>query len=209
MSPSKSLQDTLLNRSKSKCELCSTSISTSSQHFYSVPPIPPAKMEQSSDRTILLCEECLNIIEKGASDKKVSELRFLNDSIWSEIPAVVVISWRILKKLGHEVSWAADLLGQIYLDDENLKWAESDELNNSQEGASEGSVTPTRDSNGNLLSDGDTVTLIKDLEVKGAGFTAKRGTIVRKISLTDNPLHVEGKVNGVQIVLVASFLKKS
>jgi protein PhnA len=53
------------------------------------------------------------------------------------------------------------------------------------------------------------VTLIKDLEVKGAGFTAKRGTAVRDIRLTSNPKHIEGKVNGVQIVLVAAYLKKA
>ena len=66
----------------------------------------------------------------------------------------------------------------------------------------------TRDSNGLPLADGDSVTLIKDLEVKGAGFTAKRGTMVKNISLTSNPEHVEGKVNGIRIVLVAKYLKK-
>ena len=43
----------------------------------------------------------------------------------------------------------------------------------------------------------------------GAGFTAKRGTLVKGIRLTNNPLHIEGKVNGVQIVLVAAYLKKA
>jgi protein PhnA len=60
-----------------------------------------------------------------------------------------------------------------------------------------------------VLLEGDNVTIIKDLEVKGAGFTAKRGTMVRGIHLTDNPLHIEGKVNGTQIVLVAAYLKKA
>ncbi|MGL5309699.1 MAG: PhnA domain-containing protein, partial [Plesiomonas shigelloides] len=44
---------------------------------------------------------------------------------------------------------------------------------------------------------------------KGANFTAKRGTMVKNISLTSNPEHIEGRVNGVQIVLVANFLKKA
>ncbi|PIR17599.1 MAG: PhnA domain protein, partial [Elusimicrobia bacterium CG11_big_fil_rev_8_21_14_0_20_64_6] len=66
-----------------------------------------------------------------------------------------------------------------------------------------------KDSNGNILSEGDTVTLIKDLNVKGANFTAKRGTIVRKIALTDNPEQIEGKVNGTQIVLLTKYLKKA
>ena len=58
------------------------------------------------------------------------------------------------------------------------------------------------------MAEGDSVTLIKDLDVKGGGFTAKRGTLVKNISLTNNPKHIEGKVNGIQIVLVAAFLKK-
>ncbi|MGL5800184.1 MAG: PhnA domain-containing protein, partial [Plesiomonas sp.] len=57
--------------------------------------------------------------------------------------------------------------------------------------------------------DGDSVTLIKDLVVKGANFTAKRGTMVKNITLTSNPEHIEGRVNGVHIVLVAAFLKKA
>ena len=53
------------------------------------------------------------------------------------------------------------------------------------------------------------MTLIKDLVVKGGGFTAKRGTLVKNIALTSNPKHVEGRVNGTVIVLVAAFLKKA
>ena len=66
------------------------------------------------------------------------------------------------------------------------------------------------DSNGAVLEAGDTVTLIKDLNVKGAGFTAKRGTAVRNISLVpDTPEHIEGRVNGQQIVILTQFVKKS
>ncbi|MBV1907027.1 MAG: alkylphosphonate utilization protein [Pseudomonadales bacterium] len=66
------------------------------------------------------------------------------------------------------------------------------------------------DSNGAVLSNGDTVTLTKDLNVKGADFTAKRGTAVRGISLVvDNAEHIEGKVNGQQIVILTKFVKKS
>ena len=50
---------------------------------------------------------------------------------------------------------------------------------------------------------------MKSGEVKGAGFTAKRGTAVRNISLTENPEQIEGRVNGVKIVLLTCFLKKS
>jgi protein PhnA len=117
--------------------------------------------------------------------------------MWSEHSAVKVMTWRLLKNI-EDQAWAADLLSQMYLEDELLEWAST----------GQGSSQKTVDSNGNQLSDGDTVTLIKDLDVKGANFTAKRGTIVKKIRLTDNPEHIEGKVNGTQIVLVANFLKK-
>ncbi|NBU22117.1 PhnA domain protein, partial [bacterium] len=65
------------------------------------------------------------------------------------------------------------------------------------------------DSFGNILSNGDSVTLIKDLDVKGANFTAKRGTVVKNISLTADPTQIEGRVNGTQIVLLTQYLKKS
>ncbi len=56
---------------------------------------------------------------------------------------------------------------------------------------------------------GDNVIIIKDLEVKGAGWTAKRGTVVKNITFTDNPEQIEGKVNGVKIILLSKFLKKA
>lgn len=67
----------------------------------------------------------------------------------------------------------------------------------------------TRDSNGNTLADGDAVTLIKDLKVKGMSVTLKRGTMVKKIRLTDDPAEVDCKINGSDIVLRTEFLKKA
>ncbi|MGE3247460.1 MAG: alkylphosphonate utilization protein [Beijerinckiaceae bacterium] len=68
----------------------------------------------------------------------------------------------------------------------------------------------TRDSNGNILNDGDSVTLIKDLKVKGTSTVLKRGTLVKNIRLTGNPEEVDcntGKVKG--LVLRTEFLKKA
>lgn len=65
-----------------------------------------------------------------------------------------------------------------------------------------------KDSNGNILSDGDTVTLIKDLKVRGSSTTLKRGTVVKKIRLTDNEDEVDCRINGSSIVLRTEFLKK-
>jgi protein PhnA len=123
--------------------------------------------------------------------------------MWSQVPAVQVIVWRLLNQLNTE-PWAQDLLDMLYLEDDTLAWAKT--------GANQDSL-PTvdhKDSNGALLNDGDTVTLTKDLNVKGVSFTAKRGTAVRNISLVeDNPEQLEGRVNGTQIVILTKFVKRA
>ncbi|GAA3981780.1 hypothetical protein GCM10022210_36490 [Mucilaginibacter dorajii] len=65
-----------------------------------------------------------------------------------------------------------------------------------------------KDSNGNILNDGDSVTLIKSLKVKGGGVTLKQGTLVKKIRLTDDDKEVDCKIDGMSIVLKTEFLKK-
>jgi len=116
--------------------------------------------------------------------------------MWSEDPALQVVAARTLKRL--DTDWARDLLDQLYLDEETQAWADN--------------VAPQtnhRDSNGVALSAGDTVVLIKDLNVKGAGFTAKRGTAVHRITLVpDNDAHIEGRVEGQRIVILTEFVKK-
>ena len=68
----------------------------------------------------------------------------------------------------------------------------------------------TRDSNGAILSAGDSVVLIKDLPVKGSSMVAKRGTAVRSIRLVrDNAEQIEGRVNDQTIVILTQFVKKS
>jgi protein PhnA len=66
----------------------------------------------------------------------------------------------------------------------------------------------TKDSNGTLLNNGDSVLIIKTLKVKGTSGSLDRGTVVKNIKLTDNNQEVEAKVNGSIIVLKAEFLKK-
>ncbi|MCC8143118.1 MAG: alkylphosphonate utilization protein [Tannerellaceae bacterium] len=65
-----------------------------------------------------------------------------------------------------------------------------------------------KDSNGAVLADGDSVTVIKDLKVKGSSMVIKRGTKVKSIRLTDNPEEVDCKIDGSSIVLKTCFLKK-
>ena len=74
--------------------------------------------------------------------------------------------------------------------------------------AAEGRVE-VRDAVGNLLQDGDQVTLIKDLDVKGAGQTLKRGTLIKSIRLTGDPQEIDCKYEGIKgLVLRAEFVRK-
>ena len=65
-----------------------------------------------------------------------------------------------------------------------------------------------KDSNSSILKDGDTVTVIKDLKVKGSSITLKRGTTIKKIRLTNDAEEVDCRVDGSNIVLKTCFLKK-
>jgi protein PhnA len=66
-----------------------------------------------------------------------------------------------------------------------------------------------RDAVGNILKDGDQVTLIKDLTVKGAGQTLKRGTLIKSIRLTGDSQEIDCKFEGIKgLVLRAEFVRK-
>ena len=70
-------------------------------------------------------------------------------------------------------------------------------------------MSDSKDSNGNMLNEGDSVQLIKDLKVKGTSVTLKRGTVAKNIRLTDDPEEVECNVDKVKgLVLKTCFLKK-
>lgn len=185
----------LKERSKGACELCS---SKQNLEVYEIPP----SLNGSFANSIYACSTC---IEQMNDPQKMdpNHWRCLNDSMWSEVPGVQVLAWRMLNRLKGE-GWPGNLLDMLYLDDETLKWAKA-----TGEG-DENDIPQHRDSNGDLLQSGDNVVLIKDLNVKGANFTAKRGTAVRRISLVrDNPEQIEGKVNGQQIVILTQYVKKS
>jgi protein PhnA len=191
-----STEKALHARSESKCELCGA---TETLGVYEVPPISNG----SVDECALICEACREQIE-NPEKVDIHHWRCLNDSMWSQVPAVQVMAWRMLKRLSTE-GWPQDLLDMLYLDEGTQAWAEA-----TGEWKSDEDTVKHVDSNGAVLEAGDTVTLIKDLNVKGANFTAKRGTVVRGISLVeDNPEHIEGRVNGQQIVILTKFVKKA
>jgi len=159
------------------CDLCGSDVNVKE---YQVKP---------KDEKVNLCETCLSQIESGNLDE--THFNCLNDAMWSENPAIKVLSYRLLKQLGR-----TDLLDMMYLEDDEQAWADYEE-------------EVLKDSNGNILKDGDSVTVIKDLEVKGAGKTVKRGTTVKNIRMCDVAGHVSCKVDGIgSIYLKAEFLKK-
>ena len=91
-------------------------------------------------------------------------------------------------------------------DEESGEWLPASEL---AEKASAASGVEVRDAVGNLLADGDQVTLIKDLDVKGAGQTLKRGTLIKSIRLTGDPQEIDCKYEGIKgLVLRAEFVRK-
>lgn len=100
---------------------------------------------------------------------------------------------------------AADDEDYVY-DKVSGEWMPASEL--AARGAAEGAVE-VRDAVGNLLADGDQVTLIKDLTVKGAGQTLKRGTLIKSIRLTGDAQEIDCKFDGIKgLVLRAEFVKK-
>jgi protein PhnA len=185
-----SLLDDLTARAGGACELCGAPDDLSA---YEVSGGPGG--------AALVCGVCRAQFEDQAT-MVPQHWRGLSDSMWTPVPAVQALAWRMLDRLRAE-TWAQDLLEMLYLDDDTRAWAEA--------GATEAAPGLRHvDSNGAVLAAGDTVTLIKDLTVKGAGFTAKRGTAVRGIALDPgNAKHIEGRVNGQRIVILCAFVKKT
>lgn len=189
-----SVRSDLMDRSEGKCELCS---STQELDEFLVAPQDGGHQ----DHYIVACAKCIDQLN-NPDTTDVNHWRCLNDCMWSAIPAVQVVSYRMLHRLSEE-GWAQDLKEMMYMDDDTAQWANSG-LND------ESTTIVHKDSNGNVLEAGDTVVLIKDLNVKGANFTAKRGTAVRRIRLVyDNAEQIEGKVEGQQIVILTQYVKKS
>ena len=191
-----SIEKELQSRSDSKCELCSA---TKSLSVYDVPP----EANGSAEQAILICQTCQDQINHPDTMDE-NHWRCLNESMWSQIPAVQIMAWRLLTRLSSK-GWPQDLLDMLYLDDGTLAWAQAD-----GDGIDESDKVIHKDCNGAILNNGDNVVITKDLVIKGANFTAKRGTAVRKISLVpDSAREIEGKVEGQLIVLATRFLKKS
>jgi protein PhnA len=193
-----SLLKALEDRSNSQCELCGAS-----NKLAVFTPAPATR--ESLDNSLLACDSCRTQIDDPASTDS-NHWRCLNDSMWSEAKAVKIIAWRMLTRLRNE-GWPQDLLDMLYLDEETLALAHA---TGEGEGETQEADPKHLDCNGVELTAGDSVVLIKDLDVKGSSLTAKRGTAVRNIRLDpDNHEFIEGKVDVQQIVILTKFVKKS
>ena len=99
----------------------------------------------------------------------------------------------------------ADTDDDYVYDEATGEWRPASEI----AGAEAAGKPEARDSAGNLLDDGDAVTLIKDLKVKGANQTLKQGTVIRAIRLTDNPEEIDCRHEGIKgLVLRTEFVRK-
>ena len=189
------LEEELQIRSNNSCELCG---SANQLVVYGIPPMGGA----IADKNIYICEKCLQQLDKK-EELDLKHWTCLNTSMWSEVVAVQVVAWRMLNRLKNE-TWAADALDMMYLDDDTLEWAKA-----SNDHLDKGDDDMHRDCNGTLLNSGDSITLIKTLEVKGSQIQAKIGTVVKNIKLVaDNTAHIEGKIEGQQIVILTKFVRK-
>ncbi len=189
------LEELIQKRSENKCELCKAEVKLS---MYEVPPANASNEENN----ILICTNCQNQIDKK-SELDSTHWACLKESMWSEVAGIQLVAWRMLNRLKNE-SWAMESLDMMYLDDEKLAWAKTtgDHENTDV-------VQLHRDSNNHILQTGDTIVLIKSLDVKGSTLTARLGTVVRNIRLVDDNFEqIEGRVEGQQIVILTKYVRK-
>jgi protein PhnA len=189
------LEAILLQRSENKCELCK---STEEVKLYEVLP----QKSTSEENCFMICSTCLAQIDKKA-ELNSNHWQCLSETMWSEVPGIQVVAWRMLNRLKNE-SWAADNLDMLFLEDEVLVWAKAtgDHDNDS-------AVDLHKDSNGVILQTGDTVVLTKSLDVKGTTLNAKMGTVVKNIRIVEeNTEQIEGKIEGQVIVILTKYVRK-
>jgi protein PhnA len=189
------MSQTLIERANSICEICEQPVENI--NAYTIAP----KSADDAANQVALCNICNESILNNNYDNP-NHFRTLVSSIWSEVPAVQVLSYKILEKLKAN-DWAAEALDGAYLEESLIAWAnaENDALANK---------IIHKDAYGVVLEAGDTILLTENLNVKGTNFIAPKGTKVSKIRLVaDNAEQIEGKVNGDTIVILTKFVRKS
>ncbi len=188
-----SLPPVLSNRANGACEICTTS--TTLLHGYTL----PAK-SNIIENQVAVCKVCENDIA-SKQFTNVNHWQCLSGSIWNETYAIRALSYYVLKQLETQV-WAKDILDSVEIEEDINEWV-TISLHTDK-------PLIHKDSYGVVLEHGDTIVLTQNLPVKGANFIAPKGTIVRKIKLVhDSEEQIEGKVEGMTIVILTKFVRKS
>ena len=187
------IEKKLKDRCGSVCEI------SGAEHDLVVYTLPPHTAE-SLEHSVLLAKNLKDQVENPETmDEK--NWRGLSDSMWNENLPVQILSWRMLARLKNN-----DLLEMMYLDEDALAWAKA---TGEDEEEDENKIVH-KDSNVVTLLDGDSVVLVKDLDVKGATFTAKRGAAVHNIKLVwDDATLIEGRVENQTIFILTQYVKKT
>ena len=182
----------LKDRSGSVCEI---SGSDENLVVYIVEP----KTDAIPENCILITKQLRDQIE-NKDLMNANDWRGLSDSMWNENLPVQIVSWRMHARLKNN-----DMLEMMYLDEDALEWAKATGEDEDEEGK-----IVHKDSNGNIFLDGDSVVLIKDLYVKGATFSAKRGAAVHNIKVVwDDVNLIEGRVENQHIYILTQYVKKT
>ena len=115
-----SLEQTLMQRSDSACELCGEG---NNLDVYKIPPTP----DDSPEQALLICNTCQDQID-APDTMDANHWRCLNDAMWKPVDAIQVMSWRLLSRLSAKgEAWAQDLVEMMYLEEDALEWAKSTE----------------------------------------------------------------------------------
>lgn len=190
------IEEELRQRSGNHCELCGSDTKLS---VYEVGPTSA----NIKGNEIYLCPKCIAQIDKKEVLDSSHWSACLTTAMWSEYIPVQVAAWRMLNRLRHE-SWAAESIDMMYLDDEMLAWAKA-----AGDHESDGEVDLHRDSNGHVLTHGDSVVLIKSLDVKGSTVNARLGTVIKNIRLDPNDTaYIEGRIEGQSIMIKTMYVRK-
>jgi protein PhnA len=112
----------LARRAKSKCEI--TGSAGGPLWPYEIPPVPE---EPDIDRILLVSQECREVLE-NPNRLEGRGWQCLAEAVWSEIPAVQVVAWRMLSVLAKREDWAREALDEVFLDPEVEEWATAAEL---------------------------------------------------------------------------------
>ncbi len=118
-----SLGKDLARRAKSKCEL--TGAAGIPLRAYEIPPAPA---EPDIDRTLLISEACHAALDKPSTLAGRSQWQCLAEAVWSDMPAVQVVAWRMLTHLAKKEDWAREALEDVDLDPETESWARASPL---------------------------------------------------------------------------------